>query len=159
MKHLLIAVFLISTIVYAVSCSKTTANEGSCTGPKAVTDSAQLLAFAKKYIINAVADTSWLYYEIINPGAGASPSPTSKVFVRYAGRFMDGSYFDSSTVSRRFAMDSLIKGWQYGLPKIKPGGQIKLLVPSSLAYGCRGVPGAIPVNAPLYFNIYLDSVK
>ena len=134
-------------------------NEGSCSGPKAVADSGQLLAFAKKYGINPVADTSWLYYEVINPGSGSSPSASSKVFVRYAGRFMDGTYFDSSVVSTRYSMDSLIKGWQYGLPKIKAGGQIKLLVPSALAYGCLGVAGAIPANAPLYFNIYLDSLK
>lgn len=159
MKKLLVSAICIAAIMYAFSCSKSTTNEGSCSGPKAVNDSAQLLAFAKKYFINAVADTSWLYYQIIQPGSGTSPSGSSKVFVRYAARFMDGSYLDSSAVSTRFSMDSLIKGWQYGLPKIKPGGQIKLLVPSALAYGCRGVAGAIPVNAPLYFNIYLDSLK
>ena len=159
MKRVLVIAISISAVVYAFSCSKTSPNQGSCSGPKAVADSSQLLAFAKKYAVNAVADTSWLYYEIIKPGTGPSPSASSKVFVRYAARFMDGSYLDSSAVSTRFSMDSLIKGWQYGLPKIKPGGQIKLLVPSALAYGCAGVAGAIPVNAPLYFNIYLDSLK
>jgi FKBP-type peptidyl-prolyl cis-trans isomerase FkpA len=159
MKKLWASVICIAGIVYAFSCNKTSMNDGSCSGPKAVTDSSELLAFAKKYGINPIVDTSWLYYEIINPGSGSNPSASSKVFVRYAARFMDGTYFDSSAISTRYSMDSLIKGWQYGLPKIKPGGQIKLLVPSALAYGCRGVPGAVPVNAPLYFNVYLDSLK
>lgn len=159
MKKLMVSAGCIIALVYAFSCNKSTMTEASCSGPKAVTDSSQLLAFAKKYGINPVADTSWLYYQVINPGAGASPSATSKVYVRYAGRFMDGTYFDSSAVSTRYAMDSLIKGWQYGLPKIKAGGQIKLLVPSALAYGCLGTSGVIPANAPLYFNIYLDSLK
>jgi len=159
MKKLLVAMFCAAAVMYAFSCSKATTNGGSCNGPKAVVDSTQLLAFAKKYGINPIADTSWLYYEVINPGSGGSPSASSKVFVRYAARFMDGTYLDSSAVSTRYSMDSLIKGWQYGLPKIKAGGQIKLLVPSALAYGCMGVPGTIPANAPLYFNIYLDSLK
>jgi FKBP-type peptidyl-prolyl cis-trans isomerase FkpA len=112
MKNMFIALASIITIVYVLSCNKSTVNEGSCSGPKAVTDSAQLLAFAKKYGIHPVADTSWLYYEIINPGTGAGPSANSKVYVRYAGRLMDGSYFDSTGTTVRYALDSVIKGWQ-----------------------------------------------
>ena len=72
---------------------------------------------------------------------------------------MDGTYFDSTTTSARYELDSLIKGLQYGLAKIKSGGRIKLLIPSALAYGCQGVSGVVPSNAPLYFDIRLDSLK
>lgn len=159
MKQLLISIICVAGVVYAFSCTKTDTPQASCSGPKAIADSGQLRAFANSHGINPVADTSWLYYEVINPGSGASPAAGSKVYVRYAARFMDGTYLDSSAVSTRYSMDSLIRGWQYGLPKIKSGGQIKLLVPSALAYGCTGVGSTIPPNAPLYFNIYLDSLK
>jgi FKBP-type peptidyl-prolyl cis-trans isomerase FkpA len=159
MKKLLFATACTVIVLYVLSCNKSDSNTGSCSGPTAVSDSTALLAFAKKYGITPVADTSWLYYQVVNPGAGASPSATSKVYVRYAGRFMDGTYFDSTATTIRFALDSLIKGWRYGLPKIKPGGRVKLLVPSSLAYGCLGFPPAVPPNAPIYFDIYLDSLK
>ncbi|MBC7650418.1 MAG: FKBP-type peptidyl-prolyl cis-trans isomerase, partial [Deinococcales bacterium] len=42
--------------------------------------------------------------------------------------------------------------------------RIKLLVPSALAYGCKGAKNAagafiIPENAPVYFDINLISVQ
>ncbi len=159
MKRLVIAMVCVAAIVYGCSKSESSTYSNYCSGPAAVTDSSALLAFASKYGITATADTSsWLFYQIINPGTGNAPVSTSKIYVRYSARFMDGTYFDSTATDRRFALDSLIQGWQYGLPKIKPGGQIKLLIPSALAYGCAGATG-IPANAPVYFNIYLDSLK
>jgi FKBP-type peptidyl-prolyl cis-trans isomerase FkpA len=159
MKKLFITIACALIIVGVLSCNKATVNSSNCSGPTAVKDSGFLLSFAQKYGINPVHDTSWLYYEIINPGSGVAPVATSKVYVNYAGRFMDGTYFDSTTTSVHYELDSLIKGLQYGLVKIKTGGRIKLLIPSALAYGCQGVNGVVPANAPLYFDIRLDSLK
>jgi len=103
-------------------------------------------------------DTSFLYYQVITPGSGAAPSPNSVVYVRYVAKFLDGSYLDSSAISTGFPLGNLILGWQYGLPKIMPGGRIKLLIPSALAYGCGGSSNVQP-NTPLFFDIYLDSLK
>jgi FKBP-type peptidyl-prolyl cis-trans isomerase FkpA len=159
MKRFLLVVATAASVVYGFSCGKSNVNESSCTGPKAVTDSTQLLAFAKNYGIHPTVDTSWMYYEIINPGAGSSPVSNSKLYVRYVCRLMNGGYVDSSAKSTRYALDSVIKGWQYGLPKIKSGGRIKLLVPSALAYGCNGNGSTISSSQPLYFDVYLDSLK
>ncbi|MEP6747142.1 MAG: FKBP-type peptidyl-prolyl cis-trans isomerase [Bacteroidota bacterium] len=159
MKRLSIVLVCAVTIIYALSCSKHEDNNASCSGPKAITDSTALLAYAKTNGITTTADTSWMYYQIINPGTGASPNSSSIVFVRYAARLMDGTYVDSTATATGFLLTNLIKGWQYGLPKIKAGGQIKLLVPSALAYSCNGNGSSIPPNAPIYFNIYLDSLK
>jgi FKBP-type peptidyl-prolyl cis-trans isomerase FkpA len=159
MKRMFIAMACFVAIVYAAGCGKSFDNQASCTGPKAYLDTPQLSAFAKKYGITPVVDTSLLYYQIIVPGSGASPTASSKVFVHYVERLMDGSYIDSTVTSTRYSMDSLIKGWQYGLPKIKSGGRIKLLLPSALGLSCLGNGGSIPANAPLYFDIYLDSLK
>jgi FKBP-type peptidyl-prolyl cis-trans isomerase FkpA len=160
MKKMIFAAVCITIIIYVSGCYKTPAdNNNQCTGPKAVTDSSYLLSFAKTYGITPVADTSWLYYQIIVPGSGSTPVATSKVYIKYAGRFMDGTYFDSTATTVRYELDSLIKGLQYGLLKIKTGGRIKLLVPSALAYGCQGAGGVVPPNAPLYFDMYLDSLK
>lgn len=146
--------------VYAFSCKKSGTDGGtSCNSPSAVSDSTALLTFARAHGISPVADSSWLYYQVITPGTGAAPVANSKIFVRYAARLMDGTYFDSTGTAIRFALDSLLKGWQIGLPKIRTGGQIKLLIPSSLGYGCYGAGSIVPPNAPLYFNVYLDSLQ
>jgi FKBP-type peptidyl-prolyl cis-trans isomerase FkpA len=159
MKKSIIILAAVGMLMYFISCSK---NSGpgyfSCTGTAAVTDSSVLLAFAKDHGITPVADTSWLYYQIINQGTGAIPIGSSKVTVTYVGRFMNGNYFDSTTSQATFELDSLITGWQYGLKKIQAGGRIKLLVPSALAFGCVG-SGSIPSNSPLFFDITLISVQ
>jgi FKBP-type peptidyl-prolyl cis-trans isomerase len=41
------------------------------------------------------------------------------------------------------------------VPLIGKGGKIKMVIPSSLAYGVEGRPG-IPSNAPLYFEMSLN---
>jgi FKBP-type peptidyl-prolyl cis-trans isomerase FkpA len=159
MKRLFIATAFAMTIIYALNCSKHDDNNASCSGPKAALDSTALLAYASTHGITPTQDTSYMYYQILTPGTGASPNASSTVYVRYAARLMDGTYVDSSATAAGFLLGNLIKGWQYGLPKIKAGGQIKLLVPSALAYSCTGNGSSIPANSPVYFNVYLDSLK
>ncbi|HXB45295.1 MAG TPA: FKBP-type peptidyl-prolyl cis-trans isomerase [Puia sp.] len=159
MKKAVIALAILGICIYFISCNKNTSpGYFSCTGIAAANDSSQLLAFAKAYGITPIADTSWLYYQIINQGTGAFPIGSSKITVNYVGKFMNGDNFDSTTTPATFQLDSLITGWQYGLPKIKAGGRIKLLLPSALAFGCTG-NGQIPPNSPLYFDVTLISVQ
>ena len=159
MKKTSIAVALLSASIYFFSCSKSsTPGYFSCSGPSAAQDSTALLAFAKSNNMTPTADTSWLYYQIISQGIGTPPSAKSKITVNYVGKFMNGTNFDSTTAPVTFELDSLILGWQYGLPKIQAGGHIKLLVPSALAFGCTG-SGNIPVNTPLFFDVQLISVQ
>jgi FKBP-type peptidyl-prolyl cis-trans isomerase FkpA len=53
----------------------------------------------------------------------------------------------------------LIQGWQIAVPKIAPGGSMKVLIPSNLGYGSQGAGSSIPPNAPLYFEISLNAVR
>lgn len=159
MKKLLIALASLGILIYFISCNKNSSpGYYSCTGPSAAADSSTLLAFANANTITPKADTSGLYYQIIQQGSGSTPTGTSKITVTYVGKFMNGNYFDSTTSPVTFQLDSLITGWQYGLPKIQAGGHIKLLVPSALAFGCYG-SGSIPPNSPLYFDITLVNVQ
>ncbi len=104
-----------------------------------------------------VTTESGLQYQIVEEGAGKSPSPTDKVTVQYRGTLVGGKEFDSS-YSRgeptSFQLNGVIKGWTEGLQLIKEGGKIKLFIPSELAYGQRG-PLA---NQTLIFDVELVSV-
>jgi FKBP-type peptidyl-prolyl cis-trans isomerase FkpA len=159
MKKIILALIVTGSIIYIISCTKSYNSSGSysCTGTPVSGDSTVLLAFAKTDSITPTMDTSGMYYQIITQGAGIRPVGKDKITVNYVGKFMNGQTFDSSLSPITIEVDSLILGWQYGLPKIQPGGQIKLLIPSALAYGCQG-SGYIPPNTPVYFEVSLLNV-
>lgn len=75
-------------------------------------------------------------------GSGAEVSPGATVEVHYVGvDFETGEEFDSSW-SRgetiRFPLQSLVRGWQEGIPGMKVGGRRELICPPEWAYGPAG---------------------
>ena len=115
--------------------------------------------YIKNNSIQAVKHQTGLYYQIINPGNGEIPSLADSVTVHYKGYLTDGQQFDGTTTTpATFLLGQLILGWQIGIPLVKEGGEILLLVPSSLGYGSSTV-GPIPANSVLVFNVELEDVK
>jgi FKBP-type peptidyl-prolyl cis-trans isomerase FkpA len=155
MKNLILSLAVLFMLTGNTGCIKDT----TCQNKSADSEKGEILAYAAANSITATAHSSGLYYEIITPGSGPTPTASSKVFVTYAGKRMDGTQFDagSSPVGGWF-LTGLIQGWQIGLPLIQKGGRIKLIVPSSLAYGCEGF-GTIAGNSVLYFDITLNDVQ
>jgi FKBP-type peptidyl-prolyl cis-trans isomerase FkpA len=102
--------------------------------------------------------SSGLLYQIIDSGTGVHPAMTSKISITYKGTLLNGTVFDSSSLSN-VVLNSLIEGMEVGIPLIRKGGQIKLVIPSEMAYGCMGKAPGIPPNTPLYFNIFLTDVQ
>ncbi|GHN01451.1 hypothetical protein WSM22_29400 [Cytophagales bacterium WSM2-2] len=107
-----------------------------------------------------VVTASGLQYKVINKGTGKSPKLTDQVTVRYAGSLIDGTPFDSSkgeTVT--FAVNRLVQGWTEALQIMREGDKWTLYIPSELAYGERGMGGAIPPYATLVFELELVKVN
>ncbi len=105
--------------------------------------------------------SSGLAYEIVKPGSNVKPGPNDTVEVHYHGTFIDGTVFDSSVDRKEkanFPLDVVIKGWQEGMQLIGEGGEIKLVVPSDLAYGDRGSSPKIPGGATLLFDVTLFKI-
>lgn len=108
--------------------------------------------------ITATKDSvSGLYYQIIKPGEGINPSGGAIVKVNYTGKFLSDSPFDSQT-SFEIPLSGVIRGWTIGVPLIKPGGSIILIIPSRLGYANIPTNG-IPANSVLVFNIDLISFR
>ena len=56
------------------------------------------------------------------------------------------------------AQQTVIPGWQQGIPGMKVGGVRLLKIPADLAYGASGQPPAIGPNEPLFFIVSVVSV-
>jgi FKBP-type peptidyl-prolyl cis-trans isomerase FkpA len=136
-------------------------SESSGCQPVAVaSEKARLVQFCSTNNITYTEHSSGMLYQIMDPGQGTLvPAASSVVTVQYVGKYMNGVTFDSSSTPFTSNLSQLIDGWKIGLPLIKKGGKIKLVIPSSLAYSCTGYPPVIPANAPLYFDITLVDLK
>ncbi|MEQ1678079.1 MAG: FKBP-type peptidyl-prolyl cis-trans isomerase [Chitinophagaceae bacterium] len=133
--------------------------ETGCQPKSVASEEGAILSFAANSSIAGTTHSSGVYYQVVSPGSGATPSATSKIFVTYTGKLLNGTVFDSGTTpAGGWVLSGLIPGWQIGLPLIQKGGVIKLIIPSSLAYGCQDT-GPIPGNSILYFEITLNDVQ
>ncbi|OYY92583.1 MAG: peptidylprolyl isomerase [Hydrogenophilales bacterium 28-61-23] len=97
----------------------------------------------------------------IKPGQGASPSADSTVRVHYRGMLPNGTEFDSSYKRNEpisFPLRGVIPCWTQGVQKMKVGGKAKLTCPADTGYGARGVPGLIPANTVLTFEVELLAI-
>ena len=104
-----------------------------------------------------------LQYWDLKVGDGPVATPGKKVTVNYAGFLTNGKKFDSSYdhgTPFQFTLGNseVIKGWDEGVAGMKVGGRRQLKIPATLAYGSQGVPGAIPPNATLIFDVELLGV-
>lgn len=134
MKHLLAAVVLMSSAVAAIAATPAQVE---------TTDSG-------------------IQITTLKAGTGAAPKATDTVTVHYRGTLDDGKEFDSSYKRNQpatFPLSGVVPCWTEGVQKIKVGGKAKLVCPPQLAYGSRGVPGVIPANATLTFEVEVLAIK
>jgi FKBP-type peptidyl-prolyl cis-trans isomerase len=105
-----------------------------------------------------------LKIETLKPGTGASAASGKKVTVHYTGTLTDGKIFDSSETRKApftftLGQGQVIPGWDKGVDGMKVGERRRLSIPSSMAYGEKGVGSVIPPNSPLVFEVELLSVE
>ncbi len=157
-KKLFFIIFL--PIVMTACNKKSAASDCNSTGVPNAAEIATLQTYLTNNSITATQDPGGFFYTIVTPGAGVTPNINSNVTVRYTGKLLNGTTFDSNTSAAgiSFELFRVIKGWQLGVPLIKKSGSINLYLPPSLAYGCNG-SGPIPGNSSLIFNIELLNVQ
>ena len=114
-------------------------------------------------------------------GEGIQPKEGDKILMNYAGYLTNGQLFDSNVfenaekyemvddmrkaagqyvpVPTDYSKDAqLIPGFREGLLQMKVGDKATLFIPSHLAYGSRGIPGVIPADSELVFELELVDI-
>lgn len=126
------------------------------------TDAKLIADYLAKNNLTAQRTPSGLAYAVTKPGGGASPARGDSVQVRYTGKLLNGKVFDSNVaqgITFPVGMGWVIPGWDEGILQLKKGDKATLVIPSVLAYGEQGVPGNIPPNSVLAFDVELVDVK
>lgn len=132
----------------------------SAPGAQALIDDKIIKAYITTNKITAQKDSaSGLYYQIIKQGTGASATIASNVQLDYVGKTLNGTIFDQATSPVTLPLNRLIQGWQIGIPLVKAGGEILLIIPSELAYGPESPTEKIPANSVLTFTIHVFSIQ
>jgi FKBP-type peptidyl-prolyl cis-trans isomerase FkpA len=133
------------------------------------TDSVAQRQMDTKIIMDAIAagktdakdNVESVYYKLIKEGTGRQVSRTDTVTAYYRVTL----FGDTATIDQAkdkpatFPLQRLIRGWQIGVPLLKEGGKIKLVIPSDLAYSVRTRSPKIPPNSILEFEIEVVSTK
>jgi len=106
---------------------------------------------------------SGLQYREIQAGKGTrNPTWASVVQVHYRGATIDGVVFDENKPSdppAEFEAGGVIKGWQEALEMMHEGDKWEVVIPSGLAYGCKGKGARIKPDQVLKFDIELVKIK
>lgn len=109
-------------------------------------------------------DPDKILVKVISEGTGEVVDATDAVSAKYSGMLLsDGSIFDSSfkrgDEPTEFSLDSVIKGWKYGIAGQKVGSKLELIIPFQYAYGTKGSGQTIPGSSDLVFYVEVVSKK
>jgi len=141
---------LLLIVIFALfSCSKDDAET------QAETDEQIIKDYLSTNNLEATHHDSGIYYFIVKEGGGNHPNISHTVIIKYKGELTDGTVFDETgNSSATFPLANLIRGWQFSVPLLKPGGKGIFYIPSGLGYGPSGTTN-IPANSVLIFEIEL----
>ncbi len=109
--------------------------------------------------INAQKDSSGLHYVLHTNGGKKKPTAANCVVVDYKGSLLSNEEVFDANTNFSFPLENVIEGWRVGIPLLGVGDSATIYIPSYMAYGPNGVPGAIPPDAVLIFDVKLVDFK
>ncbi len=100
----------------------------------------------------------------LTAGTGVAAQRGDALSIHYRGTLEDGTEFDNSydrheTLDFTLGTGELIRGMDDGLVGLRVGGRRRLRIPPQLGYGSAGVPGLIPPNSVLLFEVEMVAIR
>lgn len=109
----------------------------------------------------AVVTKSGLQYVDFVIGSGMTPVVTDEIEFHYRGTLLDGTEFESTYATEPAVrrVGNLIAGLREGITTMSEGGRRALIIPPELGFAEAGIPGYVPPDATLVFEIDLLAIK
>ena len=108
-------------------------------------------------VAGVITTDSGLQYQVIEAGAGVSPSTADVALVGYKGTLLDGTTFDENPQTA-MPIDGVVPGFSEGLQLMKKGAKFRFWIPPQLGYGDQAA-GPIPAGSVLVFDVTLHDFK
>ena len=154
--HALIVMLALTLTAHVASAGETGDHAAKPAAMEAVTDTATKATGA------GITTPSGLQYEVMREGSGTPPLARDTVTIAFRGFLLDGREFDSSErrhTTQTFPLHRVIPGWTEGIQLMSVGSKYELYIPYNLAYGEKGMQGAIPPYATLVFEVELIGIE
>lgn len=101
---------------------------------------------------------SELSYEVLQEGLGRRPGPQDRVRMHARGTLWSGEVFEDTFASGRpmdLRVSDMIPGLAEALVMMPTGSRWRLLLSPHLAYGVAGLPGRVPPQTPVFYEVQL----
>jgi FKBP-type peptidyl-prolyl cis-trans isomerase FkpA len=86
-------------------------------------------------------DENGIFYQELKTGNGPNVTPGMIISIRYTGKYLDGTIFDSNLLSPeqdlltfRYGVDQMIEGFSICVGKMRVGSKAVFILPSRLGY-------------------------
>lgn len=140
------------------------AKEEAATAELRKVEEQDLAEYISKNNVKVAPTESGLYFISLKNGSGIMPEKGKIVEIHYTASKLDGTKIFSSrdeegkSIFFELGQNFEIPAIEEALLKMRPGGKSKLIVPSKLAYGDKGIRDYIPPCTPLVFELELISI-
>lgn len=105
---------------------------------------------------------SGVAYSVVKAGRGITPTAKDTLVLNVVSTLADGTVVDDVNKSKQSYMtlaSEVVIGLKEVLLKMQEGAIFRAILPAATAYGSVGVPGSIPPNSALIYDVALVSVK
>ena len=105
----------------------------------------------------------FIHFLVKKDGSGNKAGKGRQAAVHYTGSLLNGQVFDSSQGRSplRFTTGAgqMIPGFDVMVQDMKLHEKRTIVLPPNMAYGANGIPGVIPGNAYLVFEVELTELR